>query len=247
MDVFDKCSGLKVNLSKTEIFPIRCSDDLISEALINFPGKVCSFPGKYLGVPLHTRKLRRVDVQPLLDKIGGRLAGWKEKMLSSSGRETLVKCVLTSQPIYHLTVFPTQKWIIKQIDRMRRSFLWKGEEPEKVCGGHCLINWPTVCTPKEMGGLGILDLERLARALRLRWCWFRWKHDSRTWVGLDIPCDKRDRDLFNASTIVKVGKGNKASFWHSSWVNGAAPKNLAPSLFRKIKEENFYCSTSFEQ
>jgi len=63
MDVFDKCSGLKVNLSKTEIFPIRCSDDLISEALINFPRKFCSFPGKYLGVPLHTRKLRRVDVQ----------------------------------------------------------------------------------------------------------------------------------------------------------------------------------------
>ena len=239
LHVFDQCSGLKVNLSKTEIFPIRCSDDLVSEALVDFPGKVCSFPGKYLGLPLHTRKLRRVDVQPLLDKIGGRLPGWKGKMLSSSGRETLVKCVLTSQPIYHLTVFPAQKWLIKQIDRMRRSFLWKGEEPEKVCGGHCLIKWPTVCTPKDMGGLGILDLERLARALRLRWCWFQWKHDSRPWVGLDIPCDKGDRDLFNASTIVTVGKGNKASFWHSSWVNGAAPKNLAPSLFTKSRRKKF--------
>jgi len=31
-----------------------------------------------------------------------------------------------------------------------------------------------------------------------------------------------------------VGKGNKAS-WHSSWVNGAAPKNLAPS-FRKSRK-----------
>ena len=90
LHVFNKCSSLKVNLSKTEIFPIRCSDDIISEALINFPGKVCSFPGKYLGLPLHTRKLRRVDVQPLLDKIAGRLPGWKGKMLSSSGRETLI-------------------------------------------------------------------------------------------------------------------------------------------------------------
>lgn len=122
---------------------------------------------------------------------------------------------------------------------MRRNFLWKGEEPEKECGGHCLINWPTVCTPKDMGGLGILDLERLARALRHRWCWFQWKHNSRLWVGLDIPCDKSDRNLFNASTIVTVDKGNKDSFWHSSWVNGAAPKNLAPSLFRKSRRKNF--------
>ena len=130
---------------------------------------------------------------------------------------------------------------------MRRSFLWKGEEPEKECGGHCLINWPTVCTPKDMGGLGILDLERLARALRHRWCWFQWKHNSRLWVGLDIPCDKSDRDLFNASTIVTVGKGNKDNFWHSSWVNGAAQINLVPSLFKKIKEEEFYHITGIAQ
>jgi hypothetical protein len=60
--------------------------------------------------------------------------------LSLAGRETLVKLVLTSQPIYHLTVFPMQKWLIKQIDKLQRGFLWKGDELEKVSGGHCLVN-----------------------------------------------------------------------------------------------------------
>jgi len=65
--------------------------------------------------------------------------------MSKAGRETLVNTILTSQPIYHLTVLPAQKWLIKCIDRIRRNFLWKGEEPEKVGGGHCPVRWPVTC------------------------------------------------------------------------------------------------------
>jgi hypothetical protein len=220
LNFFGNCSGLRVNLNKIEVFPIRCDETTVTEVLIDFAGKIGKFPGKYLGLPLHTRQLRRVDVQHLLDKIGGRIPGWKDKLLSMAGRETLVKCVLTSQPIYHLTVFLMQKWLLKQIDKLRRNFLWKGEEPDKVSGGHCLVNWPTVCTPKKLGGLGILDLERFVQDLRLRWLWFKWKQADRPWTGLDIPCDKTDRDLFDASTVVTVGKGDKASFWNSNWING---------------------------
>lgn len=63
--------------------------------------------------------------------------------------------------------FSKQKWLIQKIDRLRRSFLWRGDTPNKVYGGHSLVNWPTTCLRKK-GGLGILELERFARALRLR-------------------------------------------------------------------------------
>jgi hypothetical protein len=132
-----------------------------------------------LGLPLHTRKLRRIEVQPLIDNISARLVDWKGKLLSKAGRETLVKIVLSSQPIYHLTVFPSQKWVIQRIDRIRRSFLWKGDGPENSSGGHCLIKWQVTARPKSLGGLGILDLERFARALRLRWMWYNWKNEDR--------------------------------------------------------------------
>jgi hypothetical protein len=60
---------------------------------------------------------------------------------------------------------------------------------------------------KRIGRIRFLDIERLARALRLRWYWFQWKNEDRPWTGLDIPCDKSDKDLFNASTVVVVGNG----------------------------------------
>lgn len=120
-----------------------------------------------------------IDVQPLIDKIGARLPGWKGRLMSTAGRETLVKTVLSSQPIYHMTIFEENKWLIKKIDSLRRSFLWRGETPNKVYGGHSIINWSMTCRPKDKGGLGILDLDRFARALRLRWLWYQWKHRER--------------------------------------------------------------------
>ncbi|WVZ68943.1 LOW QUALITY PROTEIN: hypothetical protein U9M48_017814 [Paspalum notatum var. saurae] len=188
--------------------------------------------------PPDVRKLRRIDVQPLIDKVRAWLPGWKGKLLSKAGRITLVKTVLSAQPIYHLTVFPAQKWLIRQIDKIRRSFLWKREEPENTCGGHCLVNWPTVTRPLSLGGLGIADLECFVRALRLRWLWFQWKNRERAWVGLDVPCDKEDRDLFHASKMVTVGDGVKASFWCSHWINGMAARLISPSLYAKTSRKN---------
>lgn len=203
-----------------------------------FPGKYSSFPGKYLGLPLHYRNVKRIEVQPLIDKIRKRLAGWKGRLLSKAGRETLVKSVLSAQPIYHLTVFPAQKWLLRHIDKIRRSFLWKGEEPEFCSGGHCLVNWSVTCLPKNKGGLGILDLERFARALRLRWLWFRWRCKDKAWTGLQLPCDRTDVDLFHASTTVTIGDGKLADFWRSSWIEGQAPRNIAPSLYKKATRKN---------
>jgi len=58
---FGECSGLKINVQKTDIFLIRVEPDLIPSLIQNFPGKIGTFSGKYLGLPLHTMKLRKVE------------------------------------------------------------------------------------------------------------------------------------------------------------------------------------------
>ena len=112
------------------------------------------------------RQIRRIDVQPLIDKVGRRLTAWKGRLMNKAGRLRLVNVVLTSIPTYYLTVFKLQKWAIKKIDKLRRSFLWKGSTDAN--GGHCLVKWSKVMRPKNFGGLGVLDLDLFSRALRLR-------------------------------------------------------------------------------
>jgi hypothetical protein len=61
---------------------------------------VGAFPIKYLGIPLHYNKLSREDLQPLVNKIIKRIAGWRGKLLTKAGRIILIKTCLASIPIY---------------------------------------------------------------------------------------------------------------------------------------------------
>jgi hypothetical protein len=194
MSVFAEASGLFTNMAKTECFPIRY-ENLDLDFTSSFQLVSSSFPYKYLGLPLHYKKPSREMFQPLIQKMHNRLLGWKRKFFSYPGRKTLVKSVLTALPTYFMSVLRMPKWAIAKMDRIR-SFLCKGQDIEKVKGGHCLVNRQTCFRAKKWGGLRITDLDRFSRALRLRWLWHHWDHIDRPWKNLLKVTDKVDRQLF---------------------------------------------------
>jgi hypothetical protein len=172
-------------------------------------------------------------VFPLVQRIGNRLPGWKRKLLAYSGREVLVKTVLSAMPTHFLTIYKLPKWAERDIDRYRRSFLWHGDDPDKVKGGHCLVKWKVCTRPKKLGGLGIKDLDKFGRALRLRWLWHGWDSLDRPWKHLLRHHDKTDRALFFASMVISVGDGRNTPFWEANWLQGVSPKMLAPNLYKQ--------------
>ena len=101
-----------------------------------------------------------------------------------------------------------------------------------------MVNWPTVIRPKDLGGLGVPDLDRFGRALRLRWLWQEWVEDSKPWLGSELPCSDVDRLLFNASIKISLGDGAKTRYWHHNWLEGEGPRYLAPNLFRFVSRKN---------
>ena len=161
------------------------------------------------------------------------LAGWKRNLLNHACRLTLVSSIYS---VLHahlpLIGFSPRGLDTQRIDRIYRSFLWKGKAESN--GGHCLVAWPLVCKPKALGGLGVLNLDKFGRALRLRWLWKEWTRDDHPWKGFEVPCNRVDRLLFSASTTVTIGDGKTAKFWHDSWLDGMAPRNIAPHLFDLI-------------
>ena len=84
--------------------------------------------------------------------------------------------------------------MIKCIDKLRRNFLWSGAEKAK--SGHCLLAWPRVCRPPELGGLGIPDLQRFGFALRMRWLWLKRTDDHRSWFQLPAEVEGEVESMF---------------------------------------------------
>lgn len=139
-----------------------------------------SLPTTYLGMPLTITAPRKRDFQPLLEKFERRLQGWKAKLISRGGRIQLARSVLSALPVYYMACFRLPKWVIKRIDSIRRSFIWgRNTNGKNVIS---LINWGAVCTPREYGGLGIIDLDLQNISLLLRWWWRPNSQPSALWT-----------------------------------------------------------------
>lgn len=167
--IFGEASGLRVNMMKSSIIPIRCAPELVDSVLPCLPCTVASFPCRYLGMPLSPRNLKKEELQQLIDQIANQLQLWQCGFLTEAGRVVLINSVMTATAIYHMLSMDLPPWVLSTIDKIRRSFLWRGTGEAKA--GHCKVAWNTMCRPKELGGLGIHNLRLLNAALRVRWAW----------------------------------------------------------------------------
>ena len=118
-------SGLKINIQKSKFM----SSSNVSrpkqhkfEYLLQF--NHTSHLGKYLGFSMLLGRIKNPDFNFILDKINGRLAGWKMNLLSRSGRITLAKSVVTAMPIYTMQNLWLPFGICENIDAIVRSFIW---------------------------------------------------------------------------------------------------------------------------
>jgi hypothetical protein len=237
---FEQISGMKINYHKSELMAINLSSEDLKPFLDIFQCVAGKFPMKYLGVPLHFEKLKREDLQPLVDSLLSRMAGWRGKLLSSEAKRILIQTCLASIPIYLLSFFRFPKWALQLINTQLANCMWNDEEGHKKIH---LANWPSICMKKDYGGLGIPNLQDLNVCLIGSWIrryingegslwkrvidakyntknpnilWCQDTHPSVFWKG-----------VMWAARAVRfgykwlVGDGKSIKFWEDSWYGNA--------------------------
>ncbi|XP_072150088.1 uncharacterized protein [Setaria viridis] len=227
--------GRELKCKKSLIAPIACSEEQLQRVRHILPATVSEFPVLYLGLPLTVGHLRKSDFQPLVDKVTAAIPTWRAPLMNRAGRLTTVRVTLSSICTHTLISLKIPDWVLKEIDKRRKGFLWEGKLQAK--GGNCLVAWTTACRPTIFGGLGIPDLRLASFALRLRWLWMQKTDANRPWkhMQLDFGKDPILQQMFQASIEIQLGDGNLALFWNDKWYGDSSPCIMALDLCTLIK------------
>jgi hypothetical protein len=102
---FEALTGIKINLSKTEMIPMNLDSVEVTRLAATIGCKLSTFSLKYLGVPLSDNKLKLANWQGIIDKVQNKTQSWKDSLLSIGGRFTLLDSVLSATPLYILSLY----------------------------------------------------------------------------------------------------------------------------------------------
>lgn len=244
---FSDSTGLRVNYSKSMMVPINLNNERLVHLARTFGCQTGSFPFTYLGLPMGLTKPKVDDFLPLISKCEKRLS-FISPFLNQAGRLELTNSVLTALPTYTICSIVLPKAVIKQIDKYRKHYLWRGAEAnaKKVAKAA----WPIVSTPKEEGGLGVLNLQTHNEALILKHLHKFFNRCNLPWVELiwdkhykngKLPGSSAPKgsfwwrdalkllDKYKGMANVIVADGKTCFLWDDLW-NGQVRKQQFPEL-----------------
>ena len=164
--IFEQLSGLKINFHKSELFCFGQAKEVEDQYQNLFACASGSYPFRYLGIPIHFRKLKSGEWKPVEDRFERKLASWAGKLLSYGDRLILINSVLTSLPMFMLSFFEIPKGVRKRMDFFRSRFFWQSDGHKRK---YRLTKWNIICRPKDQGGLGVEVLELKNKSLLCKW------------------------------------------------------------------------------
>ena len=100
LNLFGEATGLKTNLQKSNVVPIRCGGAKLAAVQSLLLCALTDSPCKYLGLPLSLKKLTKEQVQPFI------VASWMESRFNDQDRQKMCLLVCSSIWLWLLNFHP---------------------------------------------------------------------------------------------------------------------------------------------
>nr|GEW42000.1 RNA-directed DNA polymerase, eukaryota, reverse transcriptase zinc-binding domain protein [Tanacetum cinerariifolium] len=256
LDCFYRASGLRMNMSKSKIMGVHVKGGMVKHVASKLGCRTLNTPFYYLGSKVGGSISRVQAWKEVIDKVKSRLSKWKMKALSIGGRLTLLKSVLGSIPIFHMSIFRVPSSVLHTLESIRSQF-FNGHEVGS--NKATWVKWNSVLMAKDSGGLGVSSLYALNRGLMMKWVWRFYNQKTSLWAIVIKEIHEEDGSMGKAkyvgvrtcwTTIVneirilsnqgvnvlefmrlKLGNGDMVSFWNDNWSGGGVLKYLYPRLY----------------
>jgi len=171
---FTKASGLKLNADKTELFPIQGG---------NLVPDLDPVPIKYLNQQYNANRLNSIKINGIIfstdrsqmqaanlkimiEKMNRHFSDWSKRSLSLLGKIQIIKTFGLSQYLYTLAVINLEAKHWKLINKLIYKFIWN-KNINAAPAPH-RISKEVMLTPVEQGGFGLVDLESVMKASRIK-------------------------------------------------------------------------------
>ncbi|XP_019256268.1 PREDICTED: uncharacterized protein LOC109234654 [Nicotiana attenuata] len=127
---FSDATGLEANIDKSSMF-VAGVDEETRQNMLKITGfTLGTFPIRYLGLPLTSRKWNKMDCKQLVDKITSKITAYT-RQLSYAGRLQIIMVVLFSIYNFWSAVFILPQSVVKLVDKKCRDFLWGATEDKR--------------------------------------------------------------------------------------------------------------------
>ncbi|CAK8530873.1 unnamed protein product [Lathyrus sativus] len=127
-----------VNLDKSEASFSRNMLDSIIEMIPNMMSvKIVQSHSRYMGLPVLFGRSKKEFFSLMIDRVWKKLKGWKEIVLSWSGKEVFIKVAAQAIMLYIMRCFKLPEGVCRDIESMMSKFWWGSTSRE----GERKLHW----------------------------------------------------------------------------------------------------------
>lgn len=123
---------------------------------------------RFRSTPIKHPSSSSQDFDFIIQRVQGKLVGWKANLFSMAGRVVLAQVVTTTIPAYVMQGLLLLARIHNKLDKLTRDFIWGSSVEKRKLH---LVSWEKVVRPNDYGGLGIREAKQKNISLIAKLCW----------------------------------------------------------------------------